>query len=161
MRVGSSSPTTASELPSHGSSAGFVGNAHSSDDIPEQATVEIFSLFLRHVLQNCPPQHDTRQQRPECLVEFSRISRELSGLTGTGAEVRATADGEMVLYRLVNGTYVHTRHVPALLEAKKRFAVIEDGVPAMTNAVLGQTTCEAIALRLQSVQQNTAGRDDK
>jgi hypothetical protein len=82
-------------------------------------------------------------------------------MTGTGAEVRATADGEMVLYRLVNGTYVHTRHVPALLEAKKRFAVIEDGVPAMTNAVLGQTTCEAIALRLQSVQQNTAGRDDK
>jgi hypothetical protein len=95
------------------------------------------------------------------LVESSRISRKLSGKTATGAEVRATADGEMVWYQLVHGKYVPTGRLPALLEAKERFAVIEDGVPVMTDEVLGQTTCEAIALRLQSKQLNPSGGDDR
>jgi hypothetical protein len=87
------------------------------------------------------------------LVEFSGVSREFSGKTATNEQIRATADGELVLYRLDDSNrYQRTGHRPALLEAKKRFAVIKDGRPLFTNGLLGQMTCEALALRIQQTK---------
>ena len=90
MQVGSSSPIAPSS--SQGSNLAYVQEAN---DLPEQATVQIASSFIRHVLWTCPPQSDTRQHKPEYLVEFSAILRQLKGTMGNGGVIRATADGEM------------------------------------------------------------------
>ena len=82
------------------------------------------------------------------MVEFSDGSRQFVGKTAYDVAIGATADGELVLYRLRNGRYNLTGYYPALLEAKKRFAVIKDGLPALTDKFLGQMTCEALAFRL-------------
>jgi hypothetical protein len=67
-------------------------------------------------------------------------------------QIGATADGELVLYRLDDGNRYHrTGHCPALLETKKRFAVIKNGRPLL-NGLLGQMTCEALALRIQQTK---------
>jgi hypothetical protein len=55
-------------------------------------------------------------------------------------------------------------HRPALLEAKNRFSVVDDGVPVLTDEVLGQMTCEALALRLaleQTENESGVGLDEK
>lgn len=153
MKVASSSPTRSPEQRSQVSSAGHVGEEGTSTDIPEQATVQIVSSFIRHILRACPPQDDTRRHRPKYLVEFSGISRRLTGDIVNGKQVRATGDGELVFYELDNGSYKLTSYRPALLEAKKRFTAIEDGEPVMTDEVLGQMTGEALALRLQLEQE--------
>jgi hypothetical protein len=118
MRVGSSSPTAPSA--SQGSSVGFVGqNDHASVDLPEQATVQIVSSFIRHLLRSCPPQDDTQQHRPQCLVELSGIWREHDGVMWNGEHIRATADGELALHTLsLEGYYKLAKQRPALLEAK-------------------------------------------
>jgi hypothetical protein len=160
MQVGSSSPLKSSQQASEGSSAGYVSQAHALADVPEQATIQIASAFIRHVLQACPPQDNTRHHKPACLVEFSGVSREFAGDTAQGARIRATSDGELVLYRLDDGKcYSLTSDRLALLEAKKRFAVIKDGQPVLTNKFLGQMTCEALALRLH--QTEDAGQVDE
>lgn len=112
MQVNSSSPQNAPEQASQGSSAGYISQAQASPDIPEQAIVQIASAFLRHALWACPPQDDTEHHKPKCLVEFSAISRELAGDTATEARIRATADGELLLYALDDGRYRLTRHCP-------------------------------------------------
>lgn len=162
MQVGSSSPTGPSEHGSQGSSAGFVSTLdHPRNAVGEQATVQIAASFIRHVLQACPPQHDTMNRRPGCLVEFSGVPRELTGTMGTGVRVTATADGELLLQQLVHGhPGYHLRpRRPALLEAKRRFTFIDDGMPVMTDEVLGQMTCEALALRLMLSNMVSEGAD--
>lgn len=79
------------------------------------------------------------------------------GKTAQEEKIRATADGELVLYQHGNGRYNFTEHRPALLEAKKRVAVVKDGESACTNEFLGQVTCEALAFRLQRCQTPGAG----
>jgi hypothetical protein len=153
MQVGSSSPAKSSQQASECSSAGYVSQAHAVADVPEQATVQIASAFIRHVLQACPPQDNTRLHKPTSLVEFSGASRELVGDTAQGARIRATSDGELVLYRLNNHKcYSPTSHRLALLEAKKRFNIILDGQLVLANNFLGQMTCEALALRLHQAE---------
>jgi hypothetical protein len=77
-------------------------------------------------------------------------------------KIQAVADGELVLYRLSDGRYTFTGHRPALLEAKKRFAVITDGKPELTDEFLGQMTCEALAFRLHQKQaEGAAPLDEK
>jgi hypothetical protein len=152
-QIESSSPQRSSQQASQGSDTVFVSESHSLADVPEQATLEIASTFIRHVLWASPPQDDTRNHKPPYLVEFSGVSREFSGKTATNEQIRATADGELVLYRLDDSNhYQRTGHRPALLEAKKRFAVIKDGRPLLTNGLLGQMTCEALALRIQQTK---------
>jgi hypothetical protein len=153
MQVGSSSPAKSSQQASECSSAGYVSQAHAVADVPEQATVQIASAFIRHVLQACPPQDNTRLHKPTSLVEFSSVSREFVGDTARGARIRATSDGELVLYRLNNHMcYSPTSHRLALLEAKKRFDIIKDGQLVLANNFLGQMTCEALALRLHQAE---------
>ncbi|KXX74685.1 hypothetical protein MMYC01_209255 [Madurella mycetomatis] len=152
MKVASSSPAKESSQQSQVSSTGHVDAKATSADIPEQATVQIASSFITLVLQACPSQNDTYQCKPERLVEFSDVTRQLTGYLGNGEKFHATADGELVLYELDNGTYKLTSCRPALLEAKKCFKAIEDGKPVITDGVLGQMTGEALALRLQLEQ---------
>jgi hypothetical protein len=45
----------------------------------------------------------------------------------------------------------------ALFEANRRFILIEDGVPVMTGIILGQMTCEALALRLMHANEDLEG----
>ncbi len=158
MRVGSSSPSREGSSPqaSQGSDPGYVSQGRATADVPEHATVRIASAFLRHLLQSCPPQHETQHYKPPYLVEFSGGSRRFVGKTAYDVAIGATADGELVLHQLRNGRYNLTGHHPALLEAKKRFAVIKDGLPALTDKFLGQMTCEALAFRLQQKQTEGA-----
>ncbi|KAK3352639.1 hypothetical protein B0T25DRAFT_580523 [Lasiosphaeria hispida] len=160
MQVGSSLYSkSSSQQASQGS--GYVSQGHPSADVPEQGTVQIASAFIRYVLQACPPQHETQRRQPTRLVEFSGKSRKFAGKTSHEEKVRATADGELVLHQRGNGRYNLTSHRPALLEAKKRFAVINDGEPAFTNEFLGQMTCEALAFRLQRCQTPGDGPVDE
>ena len=163
MQVGSSPRSKSSSMhASQSSDHGYLGqDGDASADAPEQATIQIASAFLRHVLQACPPQHETHKNKPTYLVEFSGVSREFVGRHGLQKKIKATADGEFVLYRLGNARYNLTGHRPALLEAKKRFAVIKEGKPALMNEFLGQTTCEALAFRLQQHQAGGTPVDEK
>ena len=158
MRVGSSSPSRegGSLQASQGSDTVYVSQGRAAADVPEHATVRIASAFLRHLLQSCPPQHETQHYKPTNLVEVSDGSRRFVGKTAYDVAIGATADGELVLHRLRNGRYNLTGHRPALLEAKKRFAVIKDGRPAFTDQLLGQMTCEALAFRLERKQTEGA-----
>lgn len=160
MRVGSSpSSESSSQRASQGS--GYISQGRPSADVPEQGTVQIASTFIRHVLQACPPQHETQRCKPSCLVEFWAKSCKFAGKTAQEQKIRATADGKLVLYQHGNGRYNLTEHRPALLEAKKQLAVIKNGEPALTNEFLGQMTCEALAFRLQRCQTPGASPVDE
>jgi hypothetical protein len=159
IRVGSS-PYSESSSQHASQGSGYISVGQSSADVSEQGTIQIASAFIRHVLQACPPQHETQRRKPTYLVEFCGKSRKSAGKTAQEEEIRATADGELVLYQYSNGRYNLTGHRPALLEAKKRFTVIKDGEPAFTNEFLGQMTCEALAFRLQRCQTPGAGPVD-
>ncbi|KXX77239.1 hypothetical protein MMYC01_205766 [Madurella mycetomatis] len=154
MKVDSSPPTKSSEQNSQVSSVGHEDEGCTSADTLEEATVQIISSFICHVLQACPPQNDTMRHRPEFLVEFSDVTRQLAGYVTKGRQIHATAEGELVLYKLDNGNYKLTSYRPALLVAKKCFNTIDDGRPVMTDQVLGQITGEALALRFQLKQEN-------
>lgn len=160
IRVGSS-PYSVSSSQQASQGSGYISQGQPSADVPEQGTVQIAFAFIRHVLQACPPQHETQRRKPTCLVEFWGKSRMFAGKTVQEENIRATADGELILYQYGNGRYNLTGHCPALLEAKKRFAVITDGEPAFTNEFVGQMTCEALAFRLQRCQTPGAGPVDE
>lgn len=130
------------------SSLGFVGNEHTATTILEQGTVRIAPSFIDYVLQHCSPQDDTKQHKPNYLVECEDVSRELVYALPKRSEIRATADGELILYKYIDQQYRLEPHRPALLEARGHFVTLEDGVPQMPDSVLGQMTCEALALRL-------------
>jgi hypothetical protein len=79
-----------------------------------------------------------------------------------GEHIRATADGELALHTLsLEGYYKLAKQRPALLEAKRRFSIIRDGEPVITDEVLGQFTCEALASRLGLEAQEEDRDDDK
>lgn len=64
-------------------------------------------------------------------------------------ELDAAADGEVVLLRRnATGLFVDCGEVIALLEAKKRFKLVREGRPVITDDVFGQMVAEALALRL-------------
>lgn len=46
----------------------------------------------------------------------------------------------------------------ALFEMKNRFKHVEDGRPAMSDACFAQMTCEALAARLRSAEENSNER---
>ncbi|KAH6641813.1 hypothetical protein F5144DRAFT_610515 [Chaetomium tenue] len=101
---------------------------------PDLATFEVASLFPWHVAWACPPQDDTRHFKPEHLVQYRS---------------RRRAD------------FRDRTRCPALVAAKKRFDEVRDGLPVLTDSVLGQLTCEALALRLELAQKGGHGEDDE
>ncbi|KAK3303824.1 uncharacterized protein B0T15DRAFT_285460 [Chaetomium strumarium] len=71
-------------------------------------------------------------------------------ILATGAWARATTDGELVMRELQDGgRYKPISHRPALLEAKNHLRG-SDGKAQLTDDVLSQMTCEAVAYRLTS-----------
>lgn len=130
---------------------------------PELATFEIAALFLWHVAWSCPPQNDTRHSKPECLVQFQSLPRQLAADTGAGAQIRTTADAELTLHVLdENENYKREKtHCPALVAAKKQFHDVKDGLPVLTDSLLGQLTCEALALRLSLARAGSHKGDKK
>ncbi|KAK0624373.1 hypothetical protein B0T14DRAFT_565650 [Immersiella caudata] len=67
MRVGSS-PYSESSSQQASQGSGYVSQGQPSADVPEQGTVQIASAFIRHVLQACPPQHETQRLRRQNLL---------------------------------------------------------------------------------------------
>ncbi|KAH6840614.1 hypothetical protein B0I37DRAFT_408352 [Chaetomium sp. MPI-CAGE-AT-0009] len=136
-------------------SPGHVSAAYPPSLGTEQATAKIASSFIQHVAWSCPPQHDTYQgAKPDHLVELSQLPRKLVAHTGTGAQIRATADSELISYVFDDGNGKYGRdhaHCPALVATGKPFGDVRNGVPLVTDSALGQLTCEALALRLSLV----------
>lgn len=149
----SSSPTQPSNA-STSDHTGYISSAeHNRRSISEDATVELASAFLRHVLIHCPLQHvasgSTTNDLP-LLLEYSGVRRRMATTLKNGAlKLEATADGEIALLRrFASGHFEASGEVLALLEAKKQFTLIRDGRPVVTDYVLGQIVGEALALRL-------------
>ncbi|KAK5653271.1 hypothetical protein OQA88_9170 [Cercophora sp. LCS_1] len=154
INVASSSPT--SDLyPSSSFTSDNAGHVpreeHAAWAISEDATVQLASTFLRHALVHCPLQHFAAAGTPpQLLLEFSGIRRRMLAHFRDGAlELEATADGEVTLLRRnAMGRFVDRGQVLVLLEAKKRFKLVHEGRPVITDNVLGQMVGEALTLRL-------------
>ncbi|KAK1749612.1 hypothetical protein QBC47DRAFT_354840 [Echria macrotheca] len=132
--------------------AGHVSREeHAAWAMSEDATVQLASTFLRHALVHCPLQEVTAiGPTPQLLLEFSGIRRRMLTHFGEGTlELEATADGEVALLRKdATGRFVHLGQAVMLLEAKKRFELVREGKPLITDNVLGQMLAEALTLRL-------------
>ena len=155
-RFGSYVPSTIVETGSRSSNESLpssISYIPSGDPAPavELATVDLVTSTLRYVLSVCPPQHDTVRDRPMFLVEFSPVSRMFKTKLSPSSEViSATSDGELLTSELLpTGVYQNLKRPFALLEAKRHFLEIGDGKPVVSDELLGQMTCEALALRLK------------
>lgn len=98
----------------------------------------------------CPLQSSAIMHTMQRLLEFSGTRRCLSARFGDGAcLLHATPDGEFYLVPTVpEGRFQSRGEAIALLEAKRRFKMIRNGRPVITDDVLGQMVGEALALRL-------------
>ncbi|KAK3377677.1 hypothetical protein B0H63DRAFT_477693 [Podospora didyma] len=157
IQITSSSPAPDSHLSSSFASdnAGHVSREeHTRRALSEDATVQLASAFLRHALVHCPLQHVAAVGNPPpLLLEFSGVRRRMfapfAHFGDKALELEATADGEVALLRRhATGRFVDRGEVPALLEAKKRFKLVREGRPVVTDYVLGQMVGEALTLRL-------------
>ncbi|KAN0075086.1 hypothetical protein V8E54_007697 [Elaphomyces granulatus] len=137
-----------SEAPSSQSSS---SDSYHQDErfhpVPEDATIEVARAFIQHVLLHIPSQKTvsasgaTLDAPPDPLIDM-----EFAG----NRTIQATADGELEFW-VWNATHHRYNLEPArrlaLLEAKSHFAKIVEGVPLVTNTLLGQMTCEALSAR--------------
>ena len=152
--ITSSSPVPSSHLTSSFASdnVGHVSREeHTARAVSEDATVQLASALLRHALIHSPLHHVATIGDPSpLLLKFSGVRRRMFGrFVDEALELEATADGEITLLRWHStGCFVDYGEVLALLEAKKRFELVYEGRPVVTDSVLGQTTGEALALRL-------------
>jgi hypothetical protein len=133
---------------------------------PEFATFKAASSFVERVAFACPPQQELRHFRPPCVVEFRDGPRPLAAATGAGARIRTTVDSAMISLGLdEDGWYERdSTQCAALVAARKRFGDVKgsDGLPVLTDSLLGQLTCEALALRLGLAQADgREGLDEK
>lgn len=156
IRFGSSSSPIA---PS--SSLGTISDAsyvEAGGADPEDETVQLVSAFLQSALVYCPWQLDIAVM--PCLVEFSGTRRYLSARLGSphahAPQLCATADGELRVLRTDDkGGFGNQGGAVALLEAKKRFKVVRNGRPVITDDLLGQMVGEALGLRLSLVAESS------
>ena len=147
-------PDSPSEAPSSQSSSS--GSYHQNErfhPVPEDATIEVARAFIQHVLLHIPSQKTvsasgaTLDAPPDPLIEFSGVRKQRSMAFAGNRTIQATADGELEFW-VWNATHHRYNLEPArrlaLLEAKSHFAKIVEGVPLVTNTLLGQMTCEAL-----------------
>lgn len=158
MKVESSSSPLPLSSSFGSSAASYVSpgvNTRSAD--PEDETVQLASAFLRSALVYCPLQSPDVIKGIPCLLEFSGTRRCLSPQLGNGAlQLHATPDGEFHLLpsEETPGIFGTPRQVIALFEAKRRFKMIREGRPVVTDDLLGQLVGEALALRLSLPAQD-------
>ncbi|RTE68701.1 hypothetical protein BHE90_016918 [Fusarium euwallaceae] len=142
IQVGSSSPT---DNHSHGtpdSSVGYVDGGHNGSIPLEEDTVRLVSCVFRHILY-FTQSFDSRR----LVVEF-RDARMRHAAPFLNHNVVAIDDGGLCLRRQIGGSFVLSRNQVVALEAKRRFQIIEDGRPVISDECFAQMACEAIAARL-------------
>ncbi|KAJ6437565.1 hypothetical protein O9K51_09771 [Purpureocillium lavendulum] len=145
LQIGSSSPLADGSL--EASSVGYVdAESHSQLSFPEDETVRLISCALRHILYFGPP-----QDSPDCriVVEFRDARTRLLALTPVlGRKLIATDDGGLCLRDGSDGLFTLSRDRVAILEAKRKFSSLIDGVPVISDDCFAQMTCEALVARL-------------
>jgi hypothetical protein len=147
-------PDSPSEAPSSQSSSS--GSYHQNErfhPVPEDATIEVARAFIQQVLLHILSQKTvsasgaTLDAPPDPLIEFSGVRKQRSMAFAGNRTIQATADGELEFW-VWNATHHRYNLEPArrlaLFEAKSHFAKIVEGVPLVTNTLLGQMTCEAL-----------------
>ncbi|RSL43123.1 hypothetical protein CEP53_011845, partial [Fusarium sp. AF-6] len=142
IQVGSSSPA---DNHSHGtpdSSVGYVDGGHDGSIPLEEDTVRLVSCVFRHILYFIQS-FDSRR----LVVEF-RDARMRHAAPFLNHNVVAIDDGGLCLRRQIGGSFVLSRNQVVALEAKRRFQIIEDGRPVISDECFAQMVCEAIAARL-------------
>ena len=158
MQVQSSSPYSSQQ--SHSSSRlGYIAAAeHTRHAIPEDATVQLASTFLRHALIYSTPQqlNHLNHDAPQLLLQYEGVRRRFRASLACGTfKLIAVPDGEINLLHHLGDRFAQPQSLQsravALLECKKRFRCIVDGKPTITDSVLGQITAEALAWRLSEV----------
>lgn len=147
MQVGSSSPP-ADGSQNTTSSLGYVDRSvHCDREHNEDETLRFFSCATRHILDYAAPQEDPLV---DPVVELCDHVVQMKATTPhLKRQISATADkGGLVLKENSNRGFVQTKKYVMITEGKREFQCIEDGRPYLTDACLGQMTCEALAARL-------------
>jgi len=117
-------------------------DAHSKDNSPpETRTLHLVSCAFRHILYYCPPQAGNN---PICVVEFRDVRNRYKALLRKDMEFVAEGDGGLSV-NFGDGLRI-SRESPVIIEAKKRFECIEDGIPIISDACFAQMA-EALAKR--------------
>ena len=152
IQIGSSSPTT--DQASQGSSSvGFVDqNSYGALNLSEERTLRLAHCILRHIVYFAPPQD---HESPFFVTEVRDAKSRLYGPTPVQKrKIAAVDDGGLYLRdNKVDSSRMIKSHV-AVIEAKNRFQSIEDGKPIISDACFAQMTCEALATRLATREQD-------
>jgi hypothetical protein len=113
--------------------------------VEDTQTLRLANCVIRHVLYYCSPQEGTDLKN---VVEFRDKKLCLKVLTPQGRQLTATDDGGLCLRQNQNGIFRITKPHITMLEAKKRFHLIQNGRPIITDECFAQMTCEALAARI-------------
>lgn len=133
--VFTSSPPRSSQCdPPSSQTEGYVESMSPRGVVLEDYTVRLAFCILRHILYHC--------QKPDSSYVEVR-ERQRASVSINGREVTAIDDGGLCL---TSPGRNKTRKSIVLLEAKRRLEVSQDRV-VVSDSVLGQMLCEAIAAR--------------
>lgn len=155
LNIGSSSPLSSGEASpeilrsSHGSSSvGFVdAGDHGLNASTEDRTLRLVSCLIRHILFYFAPEES---EKAMSIVDFRDEKLWMTVFTPElMKQLQAVDDGGLRLwYRRDSGGYGLADSHVAMVEAKRRFQLIDDGRPVITDAAFAQMTCEALTARM-------------
>ncbi|KAH6949533.1 hypothetical protein DER45DRAFT_620104 [Fusarium avenaceum] len=139
--VFTSSPPRSSQFdPPSSQTEGYVESMSPKGVVLEDYTVRLVFCILRHILYHC--------QKPDSsYVEVRERQRAVVSINGR--EVIAIDDGGLCL---TSPGRNKTRKSIVLIEAKRRLEVSQDRV-VVSDSVLGQMLCEAIAARISGQEE--------
>ncbi|RSL77225.1 hypothetical protein CEP51_009257 [Fusarium floridanum] len=144
IQVGSSSPA---DDHSHGtldSSVGYVDGGSDGSMPLEEETVRLVSCVFRHILYST----QSLGSMP-LVVEFRDARMRYAALMPLiHRRVVAIDDGGLCMRQQMGSSFVLTKNQVAVLEAKRRFQLVEDGRPVISDECFAQMACEAITARL-------------
>ncbi|KAJ3545536.1 hypothetical protein NM208_g2462 [Fusarium decemcellulare] len=144
MQVGSSSPTDGHSHGTLDSSVGYVDGGDDASMPLEEETVRLVSCVFRHLLY-----FTQSSDSPSIVVEFRDPRMRHAALTPIlQRKVVAVDDGGLCLRQQAGGSFILAKNQVLALEAKRRFQLIEDGRPIISDECFAQMVCEAIAARL-------------
>lgn len=141
LQIGSSPadrPNTASSAPS---SVGYIEGSYAP--LAEDCTIRFLSCFIRCVLNYAQP---VDKVLPYVQYRDMRLMYRSEADQDQNNPLVATDDGGVQIMQLDTGFQV------AILEAKRDFQDINDGVPMISDKLLAQVVGEALALRLSETR---------
>lgn len=144
IQVGSSSPAGDHSHGTLDSSVGYVDGGYDGSMPLEEETVRLVSCVFRPIL------YFTQISGPlPFVVEFRDARmRHTASMPLLQRNVVATDDGGLCMRQQKGGSFVLTKNQVAALEAKRRFQLVENGRPVISDECFAQMACEAIAARL-------------